>query len=67
MFSLKLDDENIEAIANMFYVYIFGLPDHVIEHKYKKLLTIRRDVSWLHKESRIVENILSDAKNECYV
>ena len=58
----NLVDKNVMA-QNLYN--ILNYPEDILEHKFKRLVEIRKDVSWLHPESRIVENILRDAKNEC--
>ena len=43
---------------------ILSSPEDLLQHKYKNLLQFRKEVSWLHPESRVVENLLISAKND---
>ena len=63
-FSSLNDELDTEVIAKNIY-NIVNFPEYLLEHKFRKLVSIRKEVSWLHPESRIVENILEDAKSQC--
>ena len=60
-----LDDKlDTKIIAKNLY-NIVNYPEYLLEHKFKKLVKIRKELSWLDPGSRIIENILDDAKNQC--
>lgn len=61
----SLSDLVDEEVLAMNLFNIVNYPEYILEHKFRQMVKIRKEVSWIHPESRIIENILGDAKGQC--
>ena len=60
------DVVNVNQIFEMI-VGFANLPDYMHKMRFEKLLEHRRDLSWLHPRSAVIENILFDAVKSCRI